>query len=72
MTHRSRLGLALLGVALLVSGCAAKSDVFGALPPIPGGGKPTPSRVIWHDLLTADPAGAQRFYGGLFGWRFTR
>jgi predicted enzyme related to lactoylglutathione lyase len=71
VTARARLGVVLLGVALLGAGCAAKSDVFGALPPIPGGGKPTPSGVIWHDLLTADPAGVQRFYGGLFGWQFT-
>jgi len=71
VTARARLGVVLLGVVLLGAGCAAKSDVFSALPPIPSGGKPTPSRVIWHDLLTADPAGAQRFYGGLFGWQFT-
>lgn len=27
----------------------------------------TPS---WVDLMTTDPAGAQEFYGGLFGWDF--
>ncbi len=29
-----------------------------------------PGKVIWHDLVTEDPAGAQRFYGDLFGWTF--
>jgi uncharacterized protein len=58
-------------VALLVGGCASASSVFVSLPPIPDAGKRTPSRVVWHDLLTADPAGAQRFYGGVFGWQFT-
>ncbi len=29
-----------------------------------------PGSFVWHDLLTKDVAGAQRFYGELFGWRF--
>ncbi len=29
-----------------------------------------PGKVIWHDLVTEDPAAAQRFYGDLFGWTF--
>ena len=27
-------------------------------------------KVIWVDLATPDLAGAERFYGGLFGWTF--
>lgn len=27
-------------------------------------------KVIWADLVTPDLAGAERFYGGLFGWTF--
>jgi uncharacterized protein len=27
-------------------------------------------KFVWHDLLTGDPAAAQRFYSGLFGWEF--
>ena len=27
--------------------------------------------VAWFQIGSADPAGAQRFYGGLFGWNFT-
>lgn len=27
-------------------------------------------KIIWHDLLTNDPAASARFYGELFGWKF--
>ncbi|MGW4800604.1 VOC family protein [Nonomuraea sp. NPDC004297] len=26
--------------------------------------------VAWFEVATADPEGAERFYGGLFGWTF--
>ncbi|GAA4089961.1 VOC family protein [Nonomuraea soli] len=26
--------------------------------------------VTWFEVATDDPEGAERFYGGLFGWRF--
>jgi predicted enzyme related to lactoylglutathione lyase len=26
------------------------------------------SRFVWYDLMTKDPAGAQRFYGAVAGW----
>jgi predicted enzyme related to lactoylglutathione lyase len=29
------------------------------------------SRFVWHDLNVEDPADARRFYGELFGWKFT-
>ncbi len=28
--------------------------------------------VVWWEIETPDPAGAQAFYGALFGWRFRR
>ncbi|MEV0145889.1 MULTISPECIES: VOC family protein [unclassified Nonomuraea] len=28
--------------------------------------------VTWFEVATADPEGAERFYGGLFGWTFAR
>ncbi|MFI6386072.1 VOC family protein [Nonomuraea sp. NPDC050547] len=27
--------------------------------------------VTWFEVATDDPDGAERFYGGLFGWTFT-
>jgi uncharacterized protein len=30
-----------------------------------------PGTVSWVDLTTPDPEGAQRFYGELFGWKFS-
>ncbi|MBL0142882.1 MAG: VOC family protein [Betaproteobacteria bacterium] len=29
-----------------------------------------PGKFIWFDLATDDPAGARKFYGAVFGWRF--
>jgi predicted enzyme related to lactoylglutathione lyase len=29
-----------------------------------------PGALAWNDLITPDPEGAERFYGGLFGWTF--
>lgn len=42
----------------------APVPVAAADPPI------EPGTFVWHDLLTTDVAGASRFYGELFGWRF--
>ncbi|WP_157246273.1 VOC family protein [Nonomuraea typhae] len=28
--------------------------------------------VTWFEVSTDDPDGAERFYGGLFGWAYTR
>ena len=30
-----------------------------------------PNTVAWFQIGTEDPAAAQEFYGGLFGWSFT-
>jgi hypothetical protein len=34
--------------------------------------KPLLGKAIWHDLVTEDPATAERFYEGLFGWSFQK
>jgi len=34
--------------------------------------EPLIGKAIWHDLVTEDPAAAQRFYEGLFGWSFEK
>jgi predicted enzyme related to lactoylglutathione lyase len=31
---------------------------------------PTPDTVTWFEIATDEPAAAERFYGGLFGWTF--
>lgn len=31
-----------------------------------------PGAVIWNDANVPDPEAAERFYGGVFGWSFTR
>ncbi len=58
---------ALLLLALLTHGCsAAKQPAITQAPT----GTELPGKFVWHDLLTSDPAAAQRFYAGLFGWEF--
>ncbi|MBI3685892.1 MAG: VOC family protein [Actinobacteria bacterium] len=32
----------------------------------------TPGTVGWFEIGTGDPDTAERYYGGLFGWSFTR
>ena len=58
-------GLILL--ALLAHGCAAAKQP--AITEAPTGAE-LPGKFVWHDLLTGDPAAAERFYAGLFGWEF--
>ena len=75
MTHglRRRLfstGRALLpvaGLCLLTVGATAAS-----LPPIsdPATGEYRPGKFVWIDLVTAEIAAAEKFYGAMFGWVF--
>lgn len=69
---RSRVRFALVVLVLVViTGCARLDPA--RIPPIDTAGtQPMPGKVIWHDLLTEDPAAARRFYGDLFGWQFRR
>ncbi len=32
---------------------------------------PVPGTVAWFEVASGDPDAAERFYGGLFSWRFT-
>jgi predicted enzyme related to lactoylglutathione lyase len=56
-------------VLLALSGCSSTTLDLPAVTAQATGTR-LPGKVIWHDLVTADPAAAQRFYGGLFGWTF--
>src|SRR5688572_27808555 len=54
--------------AVLIAGGAAESRQ-----PRPDLQSLRPDHVgafVWHDLVTANPAGARLFYGSLFGWTF--
>jgi predicted enzyme related to lactoylglutathione lyase len=51
---------------LLLAACAP------SLPPVTESptGEHHPGRFVWFDLLSEDPAAAEAFYAGVFGWRF--
>jgi predicted enzyme related to lactoylglutathione lyase len=62
------LAVAALAVGVSVLGCAT---VRNPVPSIPtGSAGHLPGKFVWHALLTDDVAGAERFYGRLFGWTF--
>jgi len=64
----ARLAFAAL-MLIVVVGCVGL-DV-ARIPPVDTvSTQPIPGKVVWHDLLTEDPAAARRFYGELFGWTF--
>lgn len=60
----------LLLAGLVVAGCSSAARLFVSVPPIASGGQRLPGKVVWHDLVTADMAGVQKFYAGVFGWQF--
>jgi len=68
ITKNIRL-LLLQGSVFLLAACAATSVNLPAVSDSPTGER-LPGKIIWHDLLTNDPAASQRFYGELFGWEF--
>jgi len=62
--------------AIFLTGCASfnKPPKTGAqMAEVPITANPTgevyPGKVIWHDLVTPDPATAGKFYEKLFGWQ---
>jgi len=72
---RARAACAL--AALLLAAPAAGGPAAPAaveLPPITPAptGLRLPGKVVWFDLLSLDPAAAERFYGGLLGWTFEK
>lgn len=68
--HRSRryaAGVLALLISGLIAGCATQ---IPTVPPIGTPGISLPGKVVWHDLLTPNPASAREFYGELLGWTF--
>jgi len=57
-------------VAVVLFGFAALTAAGADLPPLnsPATTDRYPGKFIWGDLFTADPAAAEKFYTGLFGW----
>ncbi|TVS11190.1 MAG: VOC family protein [Wenzhouxiangella sp.] len=54
---------------ILVGGCAGLDPA--RIPPVETAEtQPKPGKVIWHDLLSDNPAAARQFYADLFGWTF--
>lgn len=60
------LGLVLCG-AVAMAGAADLPPLSDTTPT----GEHFPGKFIWADLFTGDPAAAQAFYTGLFGWEAT-
>jgi uncharacterized protein len=60
------LGLVFCG-AVAIAGAADLPPLSDTTPT----GERFPGKFIWADLFTADPAAAQAFYTGLFGWEAT-
>lgn len=69
--HRSlSLPAALLALAAVLTGCGAM-EVRVPRVAQPSTGKFQFGKFVWFDLATSDVEAAKRFYGGLFGWRFS-
>lgn len=56
--------------AATLAACTASTPVTDASLSLSG--QPLTGKFVWHDLITDDPAAAQSFYSGLFGWTFER
>jgi predicted enzyme related to lactoylglutathione lyase len=55
--------------ALFVAACATIEIDLPSVSDVPTNER-LPGKIIWHDLLTHDVKGSQKFYGSLFGWEF--
>jgi predicted enzyme related to lactoylglutathione lyase len=55
--------------ALALVACATTNVNLPSITESPTGER-LPGKIVWHDLLTNDPAASKRFYGELFGWEF--
>lgn len=60
-------------LAAILLGLAALTASGADLPAItsPATAESHPGKFVWGDLFTSDPAAAQTFYTGLFGWTAT-
>jgi len=61
--------LTMAGALAALSACAPRQTIVPPLTPTPSESRQV-GQFVWYDLLTNDPEGAKRFYGGLFGWTF--
>jgi predicted enzyme related to lactoylglutathione lyase len=62
-----------VAVFAAVTGCSTAPPPARPVPPPVterAAPEPLPGKIVWHDLLTHDPAAARDFYGALFGWTF--
>ena len=68
---RQAIFAATAAVSLALATLAASA---AALPPLsdPPSGEYRQGKFVWIDLVTADLPAAEKFYGTLFGWTFTR
>lgn len=68
--HRPVWLAGLVVTAALTVGCDNIEPPL--LPALPASANPSyaPGQIVWTDLLTADLARAEAFYGPLFGWTF--
>ncbi|RLA31841.1 MAG: VOC family protein [Gammaproteobacteria bacterium] len=55
--------------ALVLVACVTTNVNLPSITETPTGER-LPGKIVWHDLLTNDPAASKRFYGELFGWEF--
>ncbi len=69
-TCRSIIPVLLIVSLGLFSACADRVVELPAISPTETR-RHQPGRFVWHDLVTDDLPAAKRFYGSLFGWRFT-
>jgi predicted enzyme related to lactoylglutathione lyase len=67
-TNKLRL-LITTSFALVLVACATTNVNLPSITDAPTG-EHLPGKIVWHDLLTNDPAASKRFYGELFGWEF--
>jgi len=68
MTRKFKLLLAQC-LVLLLGACAAIDVNLPSITDSPTNER-MQGKIIWHDLLTNDPAASKKFYGELFGWKF--
>ncbi|MCP8900040.1 VOC family protein [Gilvimarinus xylanilyticus] len=64
-----RLGLWIVSLALLTS-CAQTQVDLPAV--VDSADTRLPGKIIWHDLISAQPEASQTFYQTLFGWQFEK
>jgi predicted enzyme related to lactoylglutathione lyase len=69
MTSKKLRLLLTTSFALALVACATTNVNLPSITDSPTGER-LPGKVVWHDLLTNDPAASKRFYGELFGWEF--